>query len=140
LGVSVTDGRQVIAALGFQKARTPKDNVPANVGLEQPNVPNQMASLWTQYQIRDGNFGGLRLELGINYVGERAGQRDSVPRSFSLDAYTTFNGLISYVRGQHKFALNIENITDERYIQLGQARLADPGEHRSFRLTYTHIF
>lgn len=140
VGVSLTDNWQVIAAVGFQQARTTKDNVAANVGLEQPNVPNQMASLWTKYQVREGRAKGLSLGLGVNYVGERAGQRDSVVRSFALPAYTTFNGLVSYAVGRNKLALNIENITDERYIQVGQARLADPGEHRSFRLTYTRDF
>lgn len=140
LGVSITDNWQVIGAIGFQKAHTTKDNVAANIGLEQPNVPNQMASLWTKYQFVEGRAKGLSLGLGVNYVGERAGQRDSVVRSFGLDAYTTYNGLISYGSGPNKFSLNIENITDERYVQVGQARLADPGEHRSFRFTYTRTF
>ena len=38
LGVSITDNWQVIAGLGFDSATITKDNVPANVGLEQPNV------------------------------------------------------------------------------------------------------
>ena len=54
LGVSVTDNWQIIAAVGFQKAEITKDNTPANIGLEQPNVPNQMASLWTKYMFRSG--------------------------------------------------------------------------------------
>jgi iron complex outermembrane recepter protein len=140
LGVNITDDWQVIAAVGFQNARITKDNVPANVDLEQPNVPNQMASLWTKYNYKSGRLRGLSLGLGVNYVGDRAGQRDNVNRQFALPAYTVFNGLVSYVRGKDKFALNIENITDERYIMVGQARLADPGEHRSFRLTYTRSF
>ena len=137
LGVSVTDNWQIIAAVGFQKAEITKDNVPANVGLEQPNVPNQMASLWTKYMFRNGAAKGLSLGLGINYVGDRAGQRDSVLRPFALPGYTTANALIAYVRGKDKFSLNVENVTDERYIMIGQARLADPGEHRNLRFTYT---
>jgi iron complex outermembrane receptor protein len=140
LGVSVTDNWQIIAAVGFQKAEITKDNTPANIGLEQPNVPNQMASLWTKYMFRRGTAKGLSLGLGINYVGDRAGQRDSVLRQFALPGYTTANGLIAYVRGKDKFSLNVENITDERYIMNGQARLADPGEHRSLRFTYTRSF
>jgi iron complex outermembrane recepter protein len=140
IGVSVTDNWQVIAAVGFQKAEITKDNVPTNVGLEQPNVPNQMASLWTKYQFPDGSARGLSLGLGVNYVGERAGQRDSALRQFALPQYTTVNALISYVRRANKFALNIENLLDERYIMIGQARLADPGEHRSLRFTYTRSF
>jgi iron complex outermembrane receptor protein len=140
VGVSLTDSWQVIAAVGFQKARITKDNTPANVGLEQPNVPNQMASFWTKYQVRGGPVKGLSLGLGVNYVGERAGGRDSVVRSFAFPAYTTVNGLVSFASGKNKFALNIENILDERYIQQGLSRLADPGEHRNFRLTYTREF
>lgn len=140
LGVSVTKDWQVILAVGFQKATTTKDNVPANIGLEQPNVPNQSGSLWTKYGFSTGGMKGLNLGFGVTYVGDRAGVRDSVPRSFALPGYTIGNALISYSRGENKFSLNVENLTDERYIMNGQARLADPGEHRNFRLTYTRNF
>jgi len=82
IGLSLTDHWQVLIGAGFQHAKTTKDNVPANVGLEQFNVPNQMASLWTKYQFRKDALKGLNLGLGVTYVGERAGQRDSVVRSF----------------------------------------------------------
>jgi iron complex outermembrane receptor protein len=140
LGVSITKDWQVIAAIGFQKATTTKDNVPANIGLEQPNVPNESGSLWTKYSFSSGDVKGLSIGLGVTFVGERAGVRDSVPRSFALPGYTIANALVSYGIGKNKFSLNVENITDERYIMNGQARLADPGEHRNFRLTYTRSF
>jgi outer membrane receptor for monomeric catechols len=73
-------------------------------------------------------------------VGDRAGQRDSVARSFGIPDYTIGTALIAYSTGKNKFALNVENITDKRYIMIGQARLADPGEHRNFRFTYTRNF
>lgn len=140
LGFSITDHWQVIAAVGFTKTKITEDNVPANVGLEQPNIPNQTASFWTKYNFASGQAKGLSLGLGVTYVGERAGQRDSVVRSFGVPGYTVANGLIAYTRGENKFALNIENLLDERYFTIVQARLANPGEHRSFRLTYTRSF
>ncbi|MSU66256.1 MAG: TonB-dependent siderophore receptor [Opitutus sp.] len=140
LGVALTKDWQVIVGLGFQNATTTKDNVPANVGLEQPNVPNESGSLWTKYNFSSGPAKGLSVGLGVTRVGERAGGRDSVPRSFNIPGYTTANVLISYGFKHDKFSLNIENLTDERYIMNGQARLADPGEHRNFRLTYTRTF
>jgi iron complex outermembrane receptor protein len=137
LGVQVTPAWQIIGSVGFEHAKITKDNTPANVGLEQFNVPNQMASMWTKYDFRSGPLKNLSVGTGVTYVGERAGQRDSVVRSFALPAYTVVNGLISYRTGVHKFALNIENLFDRRYITIGSARLANPGEHRGFRLTYT---
>ena len=126
--------------MGFTKTKITEDNVPANVGLEQPNIPNQTASFWTKYNFASGQAKGLSLGLGVTHVGVRAGQRDSVVRSFGVPGYTVANGLIAYTRGENKFALNIENILDERYFTIVQARLANPGEHRSFRLTYTRSF
>lgn len=140
IGVNLTRDWQIIAAAGFQKAEITKDNTPSNVGLEQFNVPNQSASFWSKYDFRTGRIKGLSIGVGVTYVGERAGQRDNVNRQFALPAYTIGNGLISYVRGKDKYSLNIENITDERYIMIGSARLADPGEHRNFRFTYTRTF
>lgn len=140
IGVSITDHWQVIAAVGLNQATITEDNVPTNVGLEQPNVPNQTASFWTKYNFATGSAKGLSLGLGVTHVGDRAGGRDNVNRQFGLPGYTVANGLIAYTRGDNKFALNIENITDKRYITIGQARLANPGEHQSFRLTYTRSF
>ena len=140
LGFAVTKEWQVIAGLGFQNATTTKDNVAANLGLEQPNVPNQSGSVWTKYNFSTGTVKGLSLGLGVTTVGERAGQRDSVPRSFSIPGYTIWNALISYQQGENKYSLNVENLTDERYIMIASARLADPGEHRNFRFTYTRKF
>ena len=140
IGYSITDHWQIIAAVGFTKTTITRDNVPANVGLEQPNIPNQTASFWSKYDFATGSAKGLSLGLGVTYVGERAGQRDSVVRSFGVPGYTVANGLIAYTRGNNKFALNIENIFDERYFTVVQARLANPGEHRGVRLTFTRAF
>jgi iron complex outermembrane receptor protein len=136
VGVSITESWQVLLGVGFQNAEITADTVPSNIGLEQPNVPNQMASMWTKYQFKKTAVKGLSLGLGATYVGERAGQRDSIARSFPLPSYTTWNGMISYQRGPHRFALNAENIFDKSYIMIGSARLADPGEHRTLRFTY----
>ena len=140
IGYSITDHWQIIAAVGFTKTTITQDNIQANIGLEQPNIPNQTASFWSKYDFVTGSAKGLSLGLGVTYVGERAGQRDSVVRSFGVPGYTVANGLIAYTRGNNKFALNIENIFDERYFTVVQARLANPGEYRGFRFTFTRAF
>ena len=65
-------------------------------------LPNQMASLWSKYEFKSGGAKGLNLGVGVTYVGDRAGQRDSVVRSFGLPSYTVVNGLVSYVRGRQQ--------------------------------------
>ncbi len=136
-GFAITKNWQLIASAGVDRAIDAEDTTVANVGLRQANVPDDMASLWTKYDFKSGAAKGLSFGFGENYVGNRAGARDSAARPFTLPGYAITNGLISYKYGRQKFALNIENLFDKRYIMVGSARLADPGEHRALRFTYT---
>ncbi|MEE2860086.1 MAG: TonB-dependent siderophore receptor [Pseudomonadota bacterium] len=78
-------------------------------GLEMPNAPRQLASLWL-----DRDFGnGLRAGGGIRHIGERKGD---FANTFDLDAVTLVDLATTYTRGNIEASVNLNNLTDEVYL------------------------
>src|SRR6185437_1557422 len=64
-GFAITQHWQLLASAGIDKAIDAEDTTVANVGLEQPNVPEHMASLWTKYDFAEGFIKGFSAGLGV---------------------------------------------------------------------------
>ena len=78
-------------------------------GLEMPNAPRHLASLWL-----DHDFGnGLRAGGGIRHIGERKGD---FANSFDLDSVTLVDLAATYTRGNVEASLALNNLTDEVYL------------------------
>lgn len=90
-------------------------------------VPKNAASLWTTYEIQQGDLRGLGFGMGAFFVGERQG--DSF-NSFQLPSYVRTDAALYYQRDNWRAALNFKNLFDVRYIQSsGDNRLyVNPGE------------
>ncbi|KXU37123.1 hypothetical protein AXK11_02810 [Cephaloticoccus primus] len=98
--------------------------------IRAPNVAEETAALWASYTFSEGPLRGLRLGIGANYVGERAGDTrgrwttpplgyDPVriqPR-FWTPSYTIVEASASYRFKKHWHAqLNIHNLLDRDYV------------------------
>lgn len=78
-------------------------------GLEMPNAPRHLASLWL-----DRDFGnGLRAGGGIRHIGERKGDFGN---TFDLDSVTLVDLAATYTRGNIEASVNLNNVTDEVYL------------------------
>ena len=75
------------------------------VGNRLNNSPENSASLWTTYQLQQGNLEGLGLGLGFNFVDEREGDLDN---SFTLDSYFLTNAAVFYDRNKYRVGLNFK--------------------------------
>ena len=89
-----------------------EDNAIA-VGNRLPNAPENSASLWTTYQLQQGNLQGLGFGMGFNFVGEREGDLEN---SYQLDSYFITNVALFYDRHLWRAGLNFKNIFDVDYI------------------------
>ena len=76
------------------------------------NTPEFSSSLWTTYEIQDGNLQGLGFGLGLYYVGERQGDLDN---SYVLPDYFRTDAAIYYRRNNWRAALNFRNLFDIDY-------------------------
>ncbi|MDC6700565.1 TonB-dependent receptor domain-containing protein, partial [Leclercia adecarboxylata] len=78
-------------------------------GLEMPNAPRHLASLWL-----DRDFGnGLRAGGGIRHIGERKGDFGN---TFDLDSVTLVDLAATYTRGNIEASVTLNNVTDEVYL------------------------
>lgn len=78
-------------------------------GLEMPNAPRHLASLWL-----DRDFGGgWRMGGGIRHIGARKGD---FANTFDLDSVTLVELAASYRRGNLEAGVNLTNLTDQVYL------------------------
>ncbi|MEO1353623.1 MAG: TonB-dependent receptor [Cyanobacteria bacterium J06635_15] len=108
----ILPGWNVIASYAYIDAEVTEDNVIPE-GNRIFNTPEHSASLWTTYEVQEGNLEGLGVGLGFNFVDQRAGDLDN---SFELDSYFITNAALSYRRDNWRAALNFRNLFDVDYI------------------------
>ncbi|SLN67213.1 Ferrichrome-iron receptor precursor [Pseudoruegeria aquimaris] len=103
-------------------------------GFEIAQVPEHAASLWVNYapkRLRGWQFGG-----GVRYNGaawDGVGIQET-------PAYTLFDTAIAYEQDNWRLALNVSNLTDERYVTTCQSGSCYFGEGRNVALTLTSTF
>ena len=107
----ILPGWNVIASYAYTDAIVTEDNdIPE--GNRLVNVPENQASLWTTYEIQEGDLRGLGFGLGLFYIGERQGD---LANSFQLNDYLRTDAAIFYERDQFRAAVNVRNLFDIDY-------------------------
>jgi iron complex outermembrane recepter protein len=109
----ILPGWNVIAAYAYTDAEITEDN-DFPVGNKLENVPENSASLWTSYEIQQGNFKGLGLGAGVFFVDDRQGDLDN---SFTLPSYVRTDAALFYRRDNWQANLNFQNLFDVDYIK-----------------------
>jgi iron complex outermembrane receptor protein len=121
----ILPGWNVIASYGHLDAEVTESN-DRPIGSRIQNVPRNTASLWTTYEIQDGDFQGLGFGFGLFYVGERAGDFSD---TFDLPDYLRTDAALFYRRDNWRAAINIQNLFDVEYFRsndFGRAAI-EPG-------------
>jgi iron complex outermembrane recepter protein len=111
LGGEILPGWNLTAGYTYLDAFVSKDTT----GLTDnrlPNVPENQFSLWTTYEIPEGDLKGLGFGLGLFYVGERQGD---ISNSYSIPSYFRTDMALFYKRDTWDVQLNIENLFDNTY-------------------------
>ncbi|MEH2263860.1 TonB-dependent siderophore receptor [Nostoc sp.] len=121
----IMPGWNVIASYGYTDARVTRDN-DLPVGNRLQNVAENTASLWTSYELQQGDFKGLGFGLGLYYVGDRPGDFE---QSFILPSYFRTDAALFYKQDKWRFGLNFKNLFDVNYYVETQGReVVYPGE------------
>lgn len=131
----ILPGWNIIASYAYIDAEVTEDNT-VKVGNRLPNAPKHNGSLWTTYQIQQGNFQGLGFGLGFNFVGTRVGDLDN---SFKLDKYFLVDAAIFYKRNNWRAAVNFRNLFDVDYIA-GASAIRERGNDRGDPFTVIGSF
>jgi len=123
-------------------------------GMQFANIADDSAAIWASYAFSDtGPLAGLRIGIGADYLGERAGttHRWTTPPlgftpvriqpSFYVPSRTLVNASANYRINKHWSAqLNVTNLTDEDYIMGANGRGIDMGTPINARLTIRYDF
>ncbi|MBF2026674.1 MAG: TonB-dependent siderophore receptor [Oscillatoriales cyanobacterium C42_A2020_001] len=106
-------GWNIIASYANVNAEVTKDTDPSLVGNRLFGTPTHSGSLWTTYEIQQGNLRGLGFGAGFSAVGERAG---NLANTYEAEGYFVANAAVFYRRNNWRFAINFRNIADAKYI------------------------
>ncbi len=107
----ILPGLNVIAAYSNTSAEI-TESTDFTVGNKIPNVPRNQASLWTTYELQNGDLQGLGFGLGFYYVDSRLGDLDN---SFQLPSYVRTDAAIFYRRDNWRTGINVQNLFDVGY-------------------------
>ncbi|KVF12403.1 TonB-dependent siderophore receptor [Burkholderia cepacia] len=76
-------------------------------------LPRQMASMWADWTWRAGALSGLGLGGGVRYQSASAGAPDN---SLTVPSVTLLDLALHYEMPHWRFALNVANLFDRRYV------------------------
>ena len=111
LGGEITSGWDITAAYTYLDAYVSQDTRPT-VGNDLANVPDHQFSLWTTYEIQQGDLEGLGFGLGFLYLSDRFGDLDN---TFTIPSFFRTDAAVFYRRNNWRAQLNVENLFDIEY-------------------------
>ncbi|MEM6435436.1 MAG: TonB-dependent siderophore receptor [Cyanobacteria bacterium P01_D01_bin.115] len=111
LNGEILPGWNITTAYTYLDAFVSKDNG-GTEGNQLGNVPEHQFSLWTTYEIQQGDLEGLGAGLGFFYVGERPGDTGN---TFTLPSYFRTDAALFYKQDNWRAQINFENLFDIEY-------------------------
>ncbi|PZO78705.1 MAG: TonB-dependent siderophore receptor [Mesorhizobium amorphae] len=77
-------------------------------------VPDNTASAWLDYTVRDGSaLDGLGAGVGVRYVGESFGNDAN---TFKVPSAVVWDAVLSFKQQNYDLALNVSNVFDKEYV------------------------
>ncbi|MBP5944325.1 MULTISPECIES: TonB-dependent siderophore receptor [Pseudomonas] len=137
----VTENLKVIAAYTLAKSEVQNG---ADKGNRLQLMPNQQASLWTDYTWHTGVLDGFGMGAGVRYTGNTYGDKANTWLG-KADAYTVFDASVHYDLGRldnslkgASLALNATNLFDKEYISTCDSFYCYYGDTRSVVASATY--
>lgn len=115
----ILPGWQVIASGAYIDAEITEDNR-FEPGNRINDVPDFSGSIWSTFEIQQGDFKGLGFGAGLFAVGQRDGD---LANTFKVDGYVRTDATVFYSYNEHiEASLNIQNLFDVDYIEASRSR------------------
>lgn len=137
----VTENLKVIAAYTLAKSEVQKGQYKGN---RLQLMPNQQASLWTDYTWHAGVLDGFGIGAGARYTGNTYGDQGNTWLG-KANAYTVFDASVHYDLGRldnslkgASVKLNATNLFDKDYISTCDASYCYYGDQRSVVASATY--
>ncbi|CRL50172.1 TonB-dependent siderophore receptor [Pseudomonas sp. P154a] len=137
----VTENLKLIAAYTLAKSEVQDGDFKGN---RLQLMPNQQASLWTDYTWHNGVLDGFGVGAGVRYTGNTYGDQANTELG-KADAYTVFDAALHYDLGRldntlkgASLALNATNLFDKDYISTCDSFYCYYGDQRSVVASATY--
>jgi iron complex outermembrane receptor protein len=113
LDARITDQWHLLAnATAMEAVITSAPQAIATIGNHPQGVPAYMANLWSTYTFSVAGISGFQVGAGVNYRDKTWSDTTNVNM---VPAYVIGNAMIGWEQANWRVALNIKNITNERY-------------------------
>jgi len=133
LDAKITDQWHLLANATHQNAVvTGAPQTPTTIGNAPQGVPANMANLWSTYKFAINGVSGFQVGAGVNYRDRTWSDTTNVN---SVPAYVIGNAMIGWENANWGVALNVKNITNERYFVAANGAGGFVGEGLSAYLT-----
>ncbi|HUN95345.1 MAG TPA: TonB-dependent receptor [Bradyrhizobium sp.] len=133
LDAAITDHWHLLAnATAMEAVFTSVPQTPTEVGNHPQGVPAYMANLWTTYTFSINGIPGFKVGGGLNYRDKTYSDPTNVN---SVPAFVIGNAMIGWDNANWGVALNMKNITNERYFVAANGAGGFVGEGLSAFLT-----
>ncbi|MDB5993459.1 MAG: TonB-dependent receptor [Pseudomonas sp.] len=137
----VTENLKIIAAYTLAKSEVQKGDFKGN---RLQLMPDQQASLWTDYTWHNGVLDGFGIGGGVRYTGNTYGDQGNTELG-KANAYTVFDASVHYDLGRldnslkgASLALNATNLFDKEYISTCDSFYCYYGDTRSVVASATY--
>lgn len=111
----VTPDLDVIASYSYISAKVDSGDYAGN---SVETVPANQASLWGKYRLGAFGLRDVAVGAGVRYIGVSYDQTNTV----TVPDYTLFDMMVAYDPGPYRLQINVNNISDERYVAACEAR------------------
>ena len=133
LDTAITEHWHLLAnATAMEAVVTSAPQAPTTVGNHPQGVPAYMANLWTTYIFSINGIPGFKIGGGLNYRDKTYSDTTNVN---SVPAFVIGNAMIGWDDANWGVALNVKNITNERYFIAANGAGGFVGEGLSAFLT-----
>lgn len=136
LDARITDQWHLLAnATAMEAVITSAPQSIATIGNHPQGVPAYMANLWSTYTFSVAGISGFRVGAGLNYRDKTYSDTTNVN---SVPAYVIGNAMVGWESPNWRVALNVKNITNERYFIAANGAGGLVGEGLSAFLTIAY--
>lgn len=139
---NLTPAMKVIASYTWNDLETTKSTVAGAQGKTPTGMPEQMASLWADYSIQQGQLTSLGFGAGVRYVGKTWADTNN---SIRVPDYTLFDAALHYDLGEldHslrgvKLAVNANNLFNKNYYSSCSTTTCSQGFDRTLTATVSY--
>ncbi len=109
----VAEGLNLVGSYSYLDQKVTKTTDPTALGKRPPLAPDHLLAASADYTLTRGALAGLGLDLGVRFVGTRAGDNAN---TIEVPSYTLVDASARYLFGQMELQVSATNLLNKTYV------------------------